>query len=46
MNNTNEKTQKPQDTKSKPNEQSGLHIEAKIKITDPETGKVILEKRV
>lgn len=42
----NEETQKTKDTNvKKPNEEGTIHISEFLKISDPESGKVLLNKR-
>lgn len=35
--------EKPEDQPSKPNESTGIYVRGFVKITDPESGEVILE---
>jgi hypothetical protein len=37
--------EQPVKTERKPNEQAGFHLSSSIKITDPNTGQVILQMR-
>ena len=45
LNDAEQKVPVPQVPERKPDDISGLHIEAKVKIFDPTTGKVFLEGR-
>lgn len=41
----NTKTDKPVQQERKPNESVGFHFSSSIKISDPNTGKVLVQKR-
>jgi hypothetical protein len=45
MNQRNKSGAAPVVPERKPNETSGFHFTSSIKITDPNTGKVLLQKR-
>jgi hypothetical protein len=45
QNNSQQPTPQPVQPTKKPNEQVGFHFSSSLKITDPETGKVLLKMR-